>query len=142
MKIFNTLTRTKEEFKPIHENEVRMYVCGPTVYNYIHVGNVRPLVVFDTFRRYMMHKGYDVKYVVNFTDVDDKIINQAKKDDVPIKEITEFYINAFLEDAKRLNLLESETIHPRATEYVEQMVEFVKGLEDKGAAYEVDGDVF
>ena len=142
MKIYNTLTRQKEEFKAICKDEIHMYVCGPTVYNYIHVGNVRPLVVFDTFRRFMKHKGYKVKYVVNFTDVDDKIIDQSKKENRSIQEITDFYIQAFKEDAARLNLLESETIHPRATEYVEKMVDFIHELEEKGAAYAVDGDVF
>ena len=142
MKIYNTLTRQKEEFKAICKDEIHMYVCGPTVYNYIHVGNVRPLVVFDTFRRFMKHKGYKVKYVVNFTDVDDKIIDQSKKENRSIQEITDFYIQAFKEDAARLNLLESETIHPRATEYVEKMVDFIRELEEKGAAYAVDGDVF
>ncbi len=142
MKIYNTLTRQKEEFKAICKDEIHMYVCGPTVYNYIHVGNVRPLVVFDTFRRFMKHKGYTVKYVVNFTDVDDKIIDQSKKENRSIQEITDFYIQAFKEDAARLNLLESETIHPRATEYVEKMVDFIRELEEKGAAYAVDGDVF
>lgn len=142
MKIYNTLTRHKEEFRPIEEGKLRMYVCGPTVYNYIHIGNLRPLVVFDTFRRYMLEKGYDVRYVVNFTDVDDKIINQAKKENIAIDEVTAFYIKAFMEDAKRINLLEEKTIHPHATDYVPKMVEFVKELVDKGAAYEVDGDVF
>lgn len=142
MKIYNTLTRQKEEFKAICKDEIHMYVCGPTVYNYIHVGNVRPLVVFDTFRRFMKHKGYKVKYVVNFTDVDDKIIDQSKKENRSIQEITDFYIQAFKEDAARLNLLESETIHPRATEYVEKMVDFIRELEEKCAAYAVDGDVF
>lgn len=119
-----------------------MYVCGPTVYNYIHIGNLRPLVVFDTFRRYMLEKGYDVRYVVNFTDVDDKIINQAKKEKIAIDEVTTFYIKAFMEDAKRINLLEEKTIHPHATEYVPKMVDFINELVKKGAAYEVNGDVF
>ena len=142
MKIYNTLTRQKEEFVPIKENEVGIYVCGPTVYNFIHVGNARPMVVFDTLRRYFLYKGYDVKYVSNFTDIDDKIINKAKDEGVEFTEITKKYINAYLENSKELNFLEDNTIHPKATEYINPMIEFVKGLEDKGAAYNVDGDVY
>ncbi len=142
MKIYNTLTRQKEEFVPIKENEVGIYVCGPTVYNFIHVGNARPMVVFDTLRRYFLYKGYEVKYVSNFTDIDDKIINKAKDEGVEFTEITKKYINAYLENSKELNFLEDNTIHPRATEYINPMIDFVKGLEDKGAAYNVDGDVY
>ena len=142
MKIYNTLTRQKEEFVPIEKNKVGIYVCGPTVYNFIHVGNARPMVVFDTLRRYFLYKGYDVKYVSNFTDIDDKIINKAKDEGVEFTEITKKYINAYLENSKELNFLEDNTIHPKATEYINPMIEFVKGLEDKGAAYNVDGDVY
>ncbi len=142
MKLYNSLTRTKEEFKSIEPGVVKMYNCGPTVYNYIHVGNARPLTVFDTLRRYFIYKGYDVKFVVNFTDIDDKIINRANEEGVDSTEIAERYIAAFLEDAKALNLYDYETINPRATEYVDQIVTFVQGLIDKGAAYVVDGDVY
>ena len=142
MKIHNTLTRKIEEFQPIEENKIKMYVCGPTVYDYMHIGNARPLVVFDTFRRYMRYRGYDVSYVVNFTDVDDKIINKSIKENISTKEVTDRYIKAYLEDAKDLNLDEENTIHPRATEVMDDIIEFVKDLIEKGAAYEVDGDVY
>lgn len=142
MKIYNSLTRTKETFVPIEEGKVGIYACGPTVYNYIHIGNARPLVVFDTLRRYMASKGYDVKFVVNFTDVDDKIINRAADEGVDFTEISETYIRAYEENAHDLNLLESETIHPRATQYIEEMVEFIQGLIDIDAAYNVDGNVY
>ncbi len=142
MKLYNTLTREKEEFIPIEEGKVTMYVCGPTVYDYIHVGNARPLVVFDTLRRYFIYRGYDVKYVVNFTDIDDKIINKANKEGVTAKEIANKYIEAFLEDAKGLNLYEDNTIHPRATEFIEHIIKFIEGLIEKGAAYNVNGNVY
>lgn len=142
MKLYNTLTREKEEFVPIEEGKVTMYVCGPTVYDYIHVGNARPLVVFDTLRRYFIYRGYDVKYVVNFTDIDDKIINKANKEGVTAKEIANKYIEAFLEDAKGLNLYEDNTIHPRATEFIDHIIKFIEGLIEKGAAYNVDGNVY
>ena len=142
MKIHNTLTRQKEEFIPIEENKIRMYVCGPTVYDYMHIGNARPLVVFDTFRRYMQFKGYDVKYVVNFTDVDDKIIHKSIAEGITTKEVTDKYIAAYMEDAKDLNIDEEDTIHPRATEVMDDIISFVKGLVDKGMAYESEGDVY
>lgn len=142
MKIHNTLTRQKEEFIPIEENKIRMYVCGPTVYDYMHIGNARPLVVFDTFRRYMQFKGYYVKYVVNFTDVDDKIINKSIDEGITTKEVTDKYITAYMEDAKDLNIDEEDTIHPRATEVMDDIIAFVKGLVDKGMAYESEGDVY
>ena len=142
MKLYNSLTRTKEEFKPINQNQVRMYNCGPTVYNYIHVGNARPLVVFDTLRRYFIYKGYDVKFVVNFTDIDDKLINKAIEEKTTVNEIAERYIKEFKEDALGLSLYDYETINPRATEYISQIVEFIKGLVEKDAAYNVDGNVY
>ena len=142
MKLYNTLTRKKEKFVPIEERKVSIYVCGPTVYDYIHVGNARPMVVFDTLRRFFIYKGYDVKYVVNFTDVDDKIINRANKEGVPAKEIADRYIEAFMEDAKALNLYEENTTHPKATEFIQPMIEFIEGLIEKGAAYNVDGNVY
>lgn len=142
MKLFNTLTRKKEEFIPIEENKLSMYTCGPTVYNYIHVGNARPMVVFDTLRRFFLYMGYDVKYIVNFTDIDDKIINQANEEGVSIGEISEKYIDAFLEDAEGLNLYTEKTLHPRATEYIFHMIDFIEKLIDKDAAYNVDGNVY
>lgn len=142
MKIHNTLTRKTEEFKPIEENKIRMYVCGPTVYDYMHIGNARPLVVFDTFRRYARFKGYDVSYVVNFTDVDDKIINKSIEEGITTKEVTKRYIKAYMDDAQDLNLDEANTIHPKATEVMDDIVHFVEGLIEKGAAYESDGDVY
>ena len=142
MKLYNTLSRKKEEFKPIVEGKISMYTCGPTVYNYIHVGNARPMVVFDTLRRFFLYKGYDVKYVVNFTDIDDKIINRANEENATFKVIAERYIEAFMEDAKGLNIYEEKTTHPKATEFIDHMIEFIEGLIKKGAAYNVDGNVY
>lgn len=142
MKIHNTLTRKTEEFVPIEKNKIKMYVCGPTVYDYMHIGNARPLVVFDTFRRYVRYRGYDITYVVNFTDVDDKIIKKSIEENISTKEVTDRYIAAFMEDAHDLNLDEANTIHPRATEVMDDIIEFVSDLIKKGAAYEVDGDVY
>ena len=142
MKIHNTLTRKTEEFVPIEKNKIKMYVCGPTVYDYMHIGNARPLVVFDTFRRYVRYRGYDITYVVNFTDVDDKIIKKSIEENISTKEVTDRYIAAFMEDAHDLNLDEANTIHPRATEVMDDIIEFVSELIEKGAAYEVDGDVY
>ena len=142
MKIYNTLTRKKEDFKPIQAGKALIYVCGPTVYNYIHIGNSRPMIVYDTLRRYLIYIGYDVKFVSNFTDIDDKIINRAKEENVPFTDITKKYIDAYLEDSYGLNLFESHTIHPKATECINEMIEFVKVLEEKGIAYNVDGNVY
>ncbi len=142
MKVYNTLTRQKEEFKTLEENVAKIYVCGPTVYNYIHIGNARPIVVFDTLRRYLIYKGYDVSYVSNFTDIDDKIINKAKEEGVEYTEITDKYIKAYLEDTTGLNILEEKTIHPRATDFIQEMIDFISDLEEKGAAYNVNGNVY
>ncbi|WP_296113884.1 cysteine--tRNA ligase [uncultured Anaerococcus sp.] len=142
MKIYNTLTRKKEVFKPIEEGKIKMYVCGPTVYDYMHIGNARPLVVFDTFRRFMDYRGYDVTYVVNFTDVDDKIIKKSIEEGITTKEVTDRYIDQYMADAHALNLDEEDTIHPRATEVMDDIIDFVKGLIDKGMAYESNGDVY
>lgn len=142
MILYNTLTRKKEEFKPIEEGKVTMYVCGPTVYNYIHVGNARPLVVFDTLKRYFKYKGYEVKYLVNFTDIDDKMIKKANEEGTTVKEIADRYIAEFHKDAKGLLLDEKETVHPRATDHIEEIIEFVEDLIEKGAAYDVDGNVY
>ena len=142
MKLYNTLTRKKEEFKPVKDGEVTMYVCGPTVYDYIHVGNARPLVTFDTLRRFFIYKGYKVKYVVNFTDIDDKIIKKAKEEGATFKEISDRYIEEFKRDAKGLSLYEEETQHPRATDYIDQIIGFTGKLIEKDAAYNVDGNVY
>ncbi len=141
MKIYNTMTRKKEDFVPIDESEIRMYVCGPTVYNYIHIGNARPAVVFDTFRRYLEYKGKKVKYIQNFTDVDDKIINKSREEGVSAKEISEKYIAEYFKDADALNL-ERATVHPKVTENMDEIIRFVKVLVDKGYAYESEGDVY
>ena len=142
MKLFNSMTRQKEEFKPIDDKKVRMYNCGPTVYNFIHVGNARPLVVFDTLRRYFIYKGYDVDFVVNFTDIDDKLINRAKDEDTTVSAIAERYIGEFMQDANGLNLYTYKTTNPRATEFIDPMLKFVSGLVEKGAAYPLNGDVY
>ena len=142
IKIYNTMTRKIEEFVPLKEKEVSMYVCGPTVYNYIHIGNARPAIVFDTVRRYFEYRGYKVKYVQNFTDVDDKIIKRANEEGVTAKEIARKYIEAYFEDTKKVNLKEEGMIRPRATEYIEEMQEIIKKLVAEGYAYEVNGDVY
>lgn len=142
MKLYNSLTRRKEEFVPVVEGQVSMYNCGPTVYNFIHVGNARPLVVFDTLRRFFIYRGYDVKFVVNFTDIDDKLINKANEENITVKEVADRYIAAFKEDAQGLNIYDYNTVHPKATDYISQMVQFIAELEKKGAAYAVDGNVY
>lgn len=141
MKIYNTMTRKKEEFVPIRNNKVGIYVCGPTVYDYIHMGNARPMIVFDTLRRYLMYKGYDVNYVSNFTDVDDKIIKRALEEGVASSEISERYIEEVKKDMKDLNVLEATT-HPKATEEIPDMIEMIQVLIEKGHAYEVNGTVY
>lgn len=141
MKIYNTLTRTKEEFVPIHEGQVGIYVCGPTVYDYIHIGNARPMIVFDTLRRYLEYKGYEVNYVSNFTDVDDKIIKRANEEHVSASEISERFIAETKKDMALMNVKEATT-HPKATEEIPDMIEMVQALIDKGHAYEVNGTVY
>ncbi|MFR6449158.1 MAG: cysteine--tRNA ligase [Peptoniphilus grossensis] len=142
MKLYNTLSRTKEDFVPIKEGEVGIYNCGPTVYNFIHVGNARPLVVFDTLRRYFTYKGMKVKFVVNFTDIDDKMINKANDEGVKVSDIAERYIKEFKQDANGLHLYDYETLNPRATEHIDEIISFIKTLIDKGAAYVSNGDVY
>lgn len=142
MRLYNTLTRKKEDFIPIKPDKVTIYVCGPTVYNYIHVGNARPLVVFDVLRRYLEYKGYEVKYLVNFTDIDDKLINKANEEGSTVKAIAEKYIEEFLIDAKGLLIKEESTNHPKATEHIEDIINFIQGLVDKGYAYSIHGDVY
>jgi len=141
MKIYNTLTRKKEEFQPIEEGKVRMYVCGPTVYNYIHIGNARPMIIFDTVRRYFEYKGYEVNYVSNFTDVDDKIIKKANEEGVTATEIAERYIKECKQDMEALNI-KPATHQPRATEEIGGMIKMIQTLIEKGHAYEVDGTVY
>ncbi len=141
MKIYNTLTNQKEEFVPVHEGKVGMYVCGPTVYNYIHIGNARPMVVFDTVRRYFEYKGYDVNYVSNFTDVDDKIIKKAQEEGVEASEISEKFIRECEKDMQALNVKEA-THHPKATEEISGMIDMIQELIDKGYAYEKNGTVY
>lgn len=141
VRVYNTLTRKKEEFKPLIPGHISMYVCGPTVYNYIHIGNARSAIAFDTIRRYFEYKGYDVKYVSNFTDVDDKMINEARAEKTTVPKLAEKFINAFLADTTALNI-EPATLHPRATHEINDIITFVKSLIDNGYAYEVDGDVY
>ena len=141
MKIFNTLTRRKDEFVPLEEGKVRMYVCGPTVYNYIHIGNARPMIVFDTVRRYFEYKGYDVNYVSNFTDVDDKIIKKANEEGVDASVISERFIKEAQKDMADMNVKEA-THHPKATEEIDGMIDMIQTLINKGHAYAVDGTVY
>lgn len=141
MKVYNTLTRKKEEFVPMEEGKVRMYVCGPTVYNYIHIGNARPMITFDTVRRYFEYKGYDVNYVSNFTDVDDKIIKKALEEGVSAQEISERYIQSVKDDMKALNI-KPATRNPKATEEIDGMIDMISTLIEKGHAYEKNGTVY
>ncbi|MBW6410358.1 cysteine--tRNA ligase [Clostridium weizhouense] len=141
MKIFNTLTRKKEEFIPITEGKVKMYVCGPTVYNFFHIGNGRTFIVFDTIRRYFEYRGYEVSFVQNFTDIDDKMIKKANEEETTVKNIGDKYIEEYYKDADRLNI-ERATVNPRATEYITDIIEFVKSLVNRGFAYEINGDVY
>ncbi|CAJ1226471.1 cysteine--tRNA ligase [Levilactobacillus zymae] len=141
LKVFNTMTRQKETFEPITPGVVNMYVCGPTVYNYIHIGNARSVIAFDTIRRYFEYRGYQVKYVSNFTDVDDKMINEAHKEGITVPELGDKFIQAFKEDTAALNI-EPATANPRATDYIQEIIEFVQKLIDKGYAYPAAGDVY
>lgn len=141
MKVYNTMTRQKEEFKPLHDGKVNMYVCGPTVYNFFHIGNARPFVVFDTLRKYLIYKGYDVTFVQNFTDVDDKIINRAKEEGLTAMEVADKYIDEYYKDAQAINVKKAD-VHPRVSETMDDIIQFVADLIDLGYAYEVDGDVY
>ena len=142
MKIYNTLSRKKEDFVPIEEGKVRMYVCGPTVYNYIHIGNARPMIVFDTVRRYMLYKGLDVNYVSNFTDVDDKIIKKAQEEGVSAEEISQRYIQECKKDMEAMNIMPATT-NPLATQEISGMIDMIQTLIDKGYAYATaDGTVY
>lgn len=141
MKIYNTLTRKKEEFIPIDKNEVKMYSCGPTVYDYFHIGNARPFIIFDTMRRYLEFSGYKVKFVQNFTDVDDKMIKRANEEGITVKELGERFIAEYFEDAKALGIQEA-TIHPKATENIDAIIAVIEKLIENGYAYNVDGNVY
>ena len=141
MKIYNSLTRKKEEFVPIVPGKISMYVCGPTVYNYFHIGNGRTFIVFDTIRRYLEYRGYKVTFVQNFTDIDDKMINKANAEGITVKELGDKYINEYYQDADNLQIKRA-TVNPRATEYIDEVIKFVQELIDAGFAYEVDGDVY
>lgn len=141
IQVYNTLTRTKEEFKPLNGKNVNFYVCGPTVYNYIHIGNARSAVAFDTIRRYLEYRGYLVKYVSNFTDVDDKIIKAAKEENLSPKQLADKYIAAYQEDTGAINVRPAD-IHPRVIDHISEIITFVEELIRKGYAYESDGDVY
>lgn len=141
MKVYNTLTRRKEELVPIEEGKISMYVCGPTVYNFFHIGNARPLVVFDTMRKYLEYRGYQVKYVQNFTDVDDKIINRAKEEGITAPEVSEKYIEEYFKDTKALNVRKAD-VHPKVSEHIPEIIAFIETLVNRGYAYEADGDVY
>ena len=142
MQIYNTQTRRKEEFKPIEPGKVRIYCCGPTVYNYFHIGNARPFIVFDTLRRYLEHKGYEVKYVQNFTDIDDKMIRRANEEGITVKELGDRFIKEYYTDADALGI-ERATVNPRATEHIPDIIALIEKLIDKGLAYACDnGDVY
>ena len=141
MKVYNTLTRRKEELQPLEPGKVKIYVCGPTVYNFIHIGNARPMVVFDTLRKYLKYRGYEVKYVQNFTDVDDKIINRAREEGLTAPEISEKYIEEYLDDADALGVARAD-VHPKVSQHIPEIKKFVGTLIGKGFAYEADGDVY
>ena len=141
MKLYNTLTRTKEEFVPIEEGKVKMYVCGPTVYNFFHIGNARPFIIFDTFRRYLEYRGYDVTYIQNFTDVDDKIIKRSNEEGITPEQVANKYIDEYFKDADGLGIKRA-TVHPRVTENINEIIAFIKELVETEYAYEVSGEVY
>jgi cysteinyl-tRNA synthetase len=141
MKLYNTLTKTKEEFIPLRQGELRMYSCGPTVYNYFHIGNARPFIVFDVFRRYMEYKGYKVTFVQNFTDIDDKMIQRAYEEGITVKELGEQFIAEYFKDADALGIRRAD-YHPKATEHIDDIIVFIQKLIDKGLAYQAGNDVY
>ena len=141
MQVFNSQTRKKETLVPLEEGKIRMYVCGPTVYDYFHIGNARPFIVFDVLRRYLEHRGYEVTFVQNFTDIDDKMIRRANEEGITVKELGDRFIREYRKDAAALGIRPA-TIHPRATEHIKEIIDMVRTLEEKGYAYELDGDVY
>ncbi len=141
MKIYNTMSKRKEEFVPLEEGKVKMYVCGPTVYNFIHIGNARPFIIFDTLRRYLEYRGYDVTFVQNFTDIDDKMIRRANEEHITVKQLADRFIAEYFKDAEGLGI-EHATYHPKATENIDAIIELIKTLVDNGFAYNIDGDVY
>ncbi len=141
MKIYNTMTRQKEELTPVHEGEVRIYACGPTVYNYFHIGNARPFIIFDTLRRYLTHRGYKVTFVQNFTDIDDKLIRRAEEEHTTVEEIADRYIEEYFKDADALGVMRAD-VHPRATRHVGEIIKIIQKLIKNGYAYEAQGDVY
>ena len=141
MKLYNTLKGKKEEFIPIEEGKVKMYVCGPTVYNFFHIGNARPFIVFETFRNYLKYRGYQVTYVQNFTDVDDKIIKRAREEGITPLEVADKYIKEYFKDADALGIGRAD-IHPRVTDHIADIIRFVSDLIEGGYAYEMEGDVY
>ena len=141
MKVYNSATRKKEELEPMHEGEIRMYACGPTVYNYFHIGNARPFIVFDVLRRYLEYRGYKVTFVQNFTDIDDKMIRRANEEGITVKELGDHYIEEYYKDASALGIRPA-TVHPRATEHIGDIIKLIKRLEKNGLTYTVNGDVY
>ena len=141
MLIYNSQTRKKQEFVPLHEGKVGIYACGPTVYDYFHIGNARPFIIFDVLRRYFEHRGYEVTFVQNFTDIDDKMIRRANEEGITVKELGDRFIREYYQDAEALGIRPA-TVHPRATEHIGEIIRLVKTLQDKGYAYEVNGDVY
>lgn len=141
MKIYNTMTRQKEELVPVHEGEVRIYACGPTVYNFFHIGNARPFIIFDTLRRYLIHKGFKVTFVQNFTDIDDKLIRRAAEEHTTVEEIADRYIDEYFTDADALGVMRAD-VHPRATRHIGEIIKIISKLVRNGYAYEADGDVY
>ena len=141
MQIYNSQTRKKEEFVPLHPGKVGIYACGPTVYDYFHIGNARPFITFDVLRRYFEHRGYEVTFVQNFTDIDDKMIRRANQEGITVKELGDRFIQEYYKDAGALGIRPA-TVHPRATEHIQEIIHLVKTLQDKGYAYEVNGDVY
>jgi cysteinyl-tRNA synthetase len=141
MQFYNTLTKKKEDFVPLYPGEVRIYACGPTVYNYFHIGNARPFIIFDTLRRYLEYKGYKVNFVQNFTDIDDKMIRRAKEEGITVKELGDRFIEEYFKDADALGVKRA-TVHPKATEHIGEIIDLIKRLEEKGLAYQVEGDVY
>ena len=141
MLIYNSKTRKKEELVTIQPGKVGIYACGPTVYDYFHIGNARPFIVFDVLRRYLEHRGYEVKFVQNFTDIDDKMIRRANQEGITVKELGDRFIQEYYQDAAALGIRKA-TVHPRATEHIGDIIKLVKTLQNKGFAYEVNGDVY